>query len=233
MPLADRSLLMDCATATGSSPSPSRWLLISLGSVPAALTWASQVCHSLGFCSGSAASDGPTVSALGARLWISCTAVSHISKYWVVSMPGAQKIGLVRLVPDVVGDRDPGRLDRADHVVEEADPVRAVPAGARPRRVGRLAAVRAVDVAQDHLVLRVVRRLGEALGLRDHLGDVGLGARTVGVPVPDPAAGGRGVPAGPHRGDAERLQELVRRLRAVLAHPVEETLADAGRRPVT
>src|ERR1700746_1024627 len=65
MPLPDRSLLMDWATATGSSPSPSRWLVISVGSVPAALTWASQVCHSLGFCCGSAASDGPMIPAPG------------------------------------------------------------------------------------------------------------------------------------------------------------------------
>src|SRR5450756_142269 len=92
IPLDVRSLLMDCATATGSSPSPSRWLLISLGTVPAALMWASQVCHSVGFCAGSAASDGPTVSALAASCLIVVTPVSHMLKYWVVSMPGAQKM---------------------------------------------------------------------------------------------------------------------------------------------
>src|ERR1017187_6177640 len=93
MPLELRSLSMDCPTATGSSPFPSRWSLISLGSVPSALTVASHVCHSLEFCPGVAASDGPTMSALGSMLRISRTAEFHISKYWVVSMPGAQKIG--------------------------------------------------------------------------------------------------------------------------------------------
>src|SRR6202050_5815388 len=70
MPAVDRSLLMDVATATGSSPSPSRWSLISLGAVPADLTWARNSDHSVAFWAGSAAKSGPTVSALGARLLI-------------------------------------------------------------------------------------------------------------------------------------------------------------------
>ncbi len=70
IPAVDRSLLMDVATATGSSPSPSRWSLISLGAVPADFTWARNSDHSVGFCAGSAAKLGPMVSALGARLLI-------------------------------------------------------------------------------------------------------------------------------------------------------------------
>ena len=92
MPSADRSLLMDCATATGSSPSRSRWLEISVGSVPAGLTWASHVCHSPEFCAGSADSDGPTMTAPGASWRISLTAVSHIWKYCVLFIPAFQNV---------------------------------------------------------------------------------------------------------------------------------------------
>src|ERR1700722_8449026 len=68
MPLELRSLSMDFATATGSSPLLSRWSLISLGAVPADSTWARNSDHSVAFCAGSAAKAGPTVSAFGARL---------------------------------------------------------------------------------------------------------------------------------------------------------------------
>src|SRR6185437_6491865 len=66
MPLPDRSLLIAEATPTGSSPSPSRWLEISSGTVPSVFTVDSQVDHSPEFCPGVAESDGPMVVALGA-----------------------------------------------------------------------------------------------------------------------------------------------------------------------
>src|SRR3984957_3391052 len=88
MPLDARSLSMTFATATGSSPLASRWLVISVGAVPSALTVDSQVCHAVGFCSGSEASVGPRVAAPGARLLSWLMAVFHMVKYWVVSKPG-------------------------------------------------------------------------------------------------------------------------------------------------
>ena len=70
-PAADRSLSSACATVTGSSTSPSSWLVISSGTVPADLTCASQVCHSPLFDCGVKANDGPTMSAPGAMRLIS------------------------------------------------------------------------------------------------------------------------------------------------------------------
>src|SRR5579884_2943928 len=87
MPLADRAALMDCATATGSSPSPSLWLLMKLGRVPADLRCCNQVCQPLAFCCGVKAAEGPTMGTPGARLWMVRTAVSHIWKYWVLFQP--------------------------------------------------------------------------------------------------------------------------------------------------
>lgn len=69
--MESRALLMAWDTVTGSSTSPSSWLVISSGTVPAALTCASHVCHSPGFPSGVKASDGPTISAFGAMRRIS------------------------------------------------------------------------------------------------------------------------------------------------------------------
>src|ERR1041385_1457173 len=91
MPLDARSPLIARATATGSSPSPSRWLVISPGSARAALTCASHVCHSPAFCCGVKAIDGPTIVAPGAMRRISRTPVSHIWKYCALFMPRAQK----------------------------------------------------------------------------------------------------------------------------------------------
>ena len=62
------------------------------GTVPAAFTCASQVCHSPLFRCGVKASDGPTMVAPGATRRISRKAVSHIWKYWVVLQPGPQKM---------------------------------------------------------------------------------------------------------------------------------------------
>ncbi len=84
MPLDDSAFRSDCPTATGSSVSPSRWLAITSGSVPAAFTCANQVCHWLARPCGLNANDGPTISAPGAMRRISRTPVSHIWKYWVL-----------------------------------------------------------------------------------------------------------------------------------------------------
>jgi hypothetical protein len=65
------ALSMAWDTVTGSSTSPSSWLVIMSGTVPAALTWASQVCHSPGLASGVKANDGPTMVAPGAMRRIS------------------------------------------------------------------------------------------------------------------------------------------------------------------
>src|SRR5581483_4784232 len=81
-------------------------------------------------------------------------------------------------------------------------------------------AIRAVDVAQDHLVLRV----GKPPGLGEYLVDIRLRTGTVRVAVADPAAGR--MPAASVRVEAERQQELVGRLGRVLAYPVQEALAD-------
>jgi hypothetical protein len=88
-----------------------------------------------------------------------------------------------------------------------------------------------VDVAQKYLVLRVVGRLGQPPRLGDDRVDVGLSARSVLVAVADSAAGH--MPAATERGDAKLLDVLIRRMRAVLAHPVEKALAGAvaGRSP--
>ena len=137
----------------------------------------------------------------------------------------------LRLVPDVVSEPQPGGLQSADGGVDEADPVRAVAIGARVDRVGGLAGVRPVQVADQHLILHVmVGRPLQAPGLRDDRGNVRLGGRTVLVAIVDPATG---KPAPAAEGvDVQRLHVLVGGLSAILAYPVEEALADAGRRPV-
>src|SRR3954454_10852076 len=45
IPADDSWLLSACDTATGSSTSPSSWLVIQSGTVPAALTWLRKVLH--------------------------------------------------------------------------------------------------------------------------------------------------------------------------------------------
>src|SRR4029079_7292938 len=84
MPAADNWLSSDCATVTGSSTSPSSWLVIQSGTVPADLTCASHVCHWLDRACGVNATDGPTMSAFGAIRRSSRNAESHIWKYCVL-----------------------------------------------------------------------------------------------------------------------------------------------------
>src|SRR3954465_14325627 len=71
MPADDSWLLSACATVTGSSTSPSSWLVIQSGTVPADLTWFRNVLHCDGRACGVYANDGPTIFALGATLRIS------------------------------------------------------------------------------------------------------------------------------------------------------------------
>src|SRR5438270_1911453 len=94
--------------------------------------------------------------------------VPHLEVLGAVHSAGPEH-GDVRLVVDVVGELQAGGLQRAHRGIDEADPVRAVAVVARIRRIRGLTAVVAVDVAEDHLVLRVVRRLRESLSLRDYL----------------------------------------------------------------
>src|SRR5690242_20009375 len=90
-PLDVRTLLRACDTATGSSTSPSSWLVIQSGTVPAALTWAIHVCHCCDRANGVNANDGPTISAFGAMRRSSRNAESHIWKYCVLfTLPPGQ-----------------------------------------------------------------------------------------------------------------------------------------------
>ena len=52
MPAAEMSLSMALESATGSSPSPSSWLVISVGTVPLDLAFDRKPCHSPWFCCG-------------------------------------------------------------------------------------------------------------------------------------------------------------------------------------
>src|SRR5439155_1706962 len=77
----------------------------------------------------------------------------------------------LRLVPDVEGEVHAGVLDGVDRGVDEGDPVGAVAVGTRVHGVGRLAGVRAEQIADQQLILHALAtdRLGDAAEFRSRL----------------------------------------------------------------